>query len=165
VTDIVTIGGFGLAAILAITVAILVFKLLDAVNSERASLAAETLAERARDASDFQRDQALAAQKKAETERDGALAQLAAVEKQRNEADAKETDDAAKQVADAPDGAAALAALDRELGVVPHVPDAATRPAGTAAAAGADHGHAGSDAVQPPAVAVAPDPGRHPAGG
>jgi hypothetical protein len=147
--DILAIAGAGTTLISIVAIVILVYKLVDSVASERASMAAETLAERSRDAMGFARDAALAAQKKAEAERDSALTRLATVEKQRNEAQG------APHV-ESKDGAGALAGVNAELSALMPLDDSG----GAGAAAGANHGHAGQDAV-PPASAGAPaGPGR-----
>jgi hypothetical protein len=93
------------------------------------------------------RDGALADAAKARAELAAALKQLAAVTAQRNAAQTKEADDAVRTIATEPAAVDALADLNR-LSVVPPAD-----PGRAGAAAGADHGHAGPDAV-PAAVAT-----------
>jgi hypothetical protein len=147
--DILAIAGAGTTLLCVVAIVVLVYKLLGAVASERASLAAEVLAERARDAMGYARDGALADAAKARAERDAALARLAAVEKQRNEAQGEIH-------VESKDAAAAVDRVDAELSALMPLDDSG----GAVAAAGADHGDAGSHTV-PPASAGAPaGPGR-----
>ena len=149
--DILAIAGAGSTLLCVVAIVILVYKLIDAVTSERASFAAEVLAEKAQQAAEVQRDGALADATKARTERDEALAKLATVERQRNMAQGEvhvESKDVVAAVDRVNAGLSALMPLDDS--------DGASAPTG------ADHGDAGSHAMHPADAEASADHGRSP---
>lgn len=170
--SVLAVAGCGLSLLELVAIVLLILESRDAAAGERAAIAAsvglgkeKVIEERRADQAEKDRDAALARAVKAEAEIATLLKQDIAVQDQRNSLMEREADDAAHDVAAAPDGASALDRLNLVLGSVPSLPAVpAAGDGGGSAPAGADHGHAGPDAVQPAAVAGAADPGRHPAG-
>jgi len=151
VTEALAIGGGATTAVLSVAVILLVMKLGDLPGRLVAQGEARVAAESAQRQAENDRDAALARAAKAEAELVNSHKEIDAISKQRNDAEEKNAESEAATVASAPTAAEALHRLDAEL-----QQDSTAVPA---AAAGADHGHAGQDAVRPAGEAAARGPG------